>query len=68
MSSVSFIELATITYVLTDDWYQKEGKNFLRETVGQKPVFSNSEVITLLLLMDFGMVHMGRKSSLQMTR
>ena len=53
MSSVSFIELATITYVLTDDWYQKEGKNFLRETVGQKPVFSNSEVITLLLLMDF---------------
>jgi len=53
MKSVSFEELATITYVLTDDWYQKEGKNLVRETVGQKPVFSNSEVLTLLLLMDF---------------
>ena len=50
MKSVSFEELATITYVLTDDWYQKEGKNLVRETVGQKPVFSNSEVLTLLLL------------------
>ena len=52
MKSVSFEELATITYVLTDDWYQKEGKNLVRETVGQKPVFSNSEVLTLLLLME----------------
>lgn len=53
MKSVSFVEIATITYVLTDDWYQTEGKKLLRETAGQKPVFSNSEIITLLLLMDF---------------
>jgi len=53
MKSVSFEELATITYILTDDWYQRGGKNLVRETVGQKLVFSNSAVLTLLLLMDF---------------
>lgn len=53
MNSVTFEELATITFVLTDDWCQVEGKKLLKETVGRKAVFSNSEVITLLLLMDF---------------
>ena len=49
MKSVSFEELATIMYVLTDDWYQKEDKNLVRETVGQKPVSINSKVLILLL-------------------
>jgi len=53
MNSVPFEEIATITYVLTDDWYQAEGKKRLRETAGTKPTFSNSEILTLLLLMDF---------------
>lgn len=50
---ISFVELATITYTLIDDWYQERGKELLKGKPGRKPVFSDSEVITLLLLMDF---------------
>lgn len=53
MSSISFEELATIIFVLVDDWYQIEGVKHLQGKVGRKPVFSDSEVITLLLLMDY---------------
>ncbi|MCB0046476.1 MAG: hypothetical protein KDD92_13695 [Caldilineaceae bacterium] len=53
MSSISFEELATIIFILVDDWYQIEGVKHLQGKVGRKPVFSDSEVITLLLLMDY---------------
>jgi hypothetical protein len=45
--------LLTIMYVLVDDWYQAKGHKLLKGKPGAKPVFSDSEVITLMLAMDF---------------
>jgi len=47
--SVDIETLATIIYVLVDDWF-KENKCV---RVGRKPEFSDSEVVTLVLLMDY---------------
>lgn len=53
MTSISLIELATVVYVVVDDWYKEHGVKQLKGKVGKKPVFSDSEVLTLLLLMDY---------------
>lgn len=51
--TISFETLLTTIYVLVDDWYQHSGRRLLKGKRGAKPVFSDSEVITLLLAMDF---------------
>lgn len=53
MTSISFIDLATVVFVLVDDWYQEQGVRLLKGKRGRKPRFSDSEVITLILLMDY---------------
>jgi hypothetical protein len=53
MTSISIVELLTTIYVLVDDWYQTEGIQLLKGKRGAKPQFSDSEVITLVLAMDF---------------
>lgn len=53
MNSIPLDDLLTIMYVLIDDWYQQYGRRFLHGKPGVKPTFSDSEVITLLLAMDF---------------
>ena len=45
--------LLTVILVLVDDWYQTQGHRLLKGKRGAKPVFSDSEVLTLLLAMDF---------------
>ena len=45
--------LCTIIFVLVDDWYQEYGVHLLKGKRGAKPEFSDSEVITLMLMMDF---------------
>lgn len=50
---ISFDELATFVFVLVDDWYQSVAPYYFKGKRGSKPQFSDSEVITLLLLMDF---------------
>jgi len=45
--------LFTIIFVLVDDWYQQYGVHLLKGKRGAKPHFSDSEVITLLLAMDY---------------
>jgi len=45
--------LMTIILVLVDDWYQQYGVGLLKGKRGAKPCFSDSEVITLLLAMDY---------------
>lgn len=45
--------LLTIILVLVDDWYQQAGIRLLKGKRGAKPRFSDSEVITLLLAMDY---------------
>lgn len=53
MTSISIPELLTIIYVLVDDWYQLHGVNLLKGKAGQKPTFSDSEVMTLMLAHDY---------------
>lgn len=50
---ISFDELATTVFVVVDDWYQSVAPYYFKGKRGSKPRFSDSEVITLLLLMDF---------------
>lgn len=53
MTSISITELLTIIFVLVDDWYQVHGYKMLSGKVGKKPVFKDSEVISLVLAHDF---------------
>jgi hypothetical protein len=53
MTSITIPDLLTIIYVLVDDWYQQEGKKLLKGKAGQKPSFTDSEVITLVLAQDY---------------
>ena len=53
MTSITGIDLLTIIFVLVDDWYQAQGVLYLKVKHGAKPEFNDSEVITLLLAMDF---------------
>ena len=53
MTSIPMIDLFTIIFVLVDDWYQTEGLKLLNGKPGVKPVFTDSEVMTLMLAHDF---------------
>src|SRR2546423_541112 len=53
MQSIDFPTLLTIMYTLVDDWYKENAPRLLKGKVGAKPVFSDSELITLLLAQDF---------------
>ena len=53
MTSISITELLTTIFVLVDDWYQVHGYKLLNGKVGKKPVFKDSEVISLVLAHDF---------------
>jgi len=49
MTSITFSDLLTIIYILVDDWYQDYGEKYCQRKVGRKPVFTDSEVMTLML-------------------
>jgi len=53
MTSITVTELLTVIFVLVDDWYQTQGVQYLKGKPGPKPEFSDSEVITLVLVMDY---------------
>ena len=53
MPSITFPDLMTTIYALTDDWYKAYGVHLLNGKPGCKPEFSDSEVLTLLLAMDY---------------
>jgi hypothetical protein len=40
-------------YILVDDWYKEFAPRLLKGKVGAKPLFSDAEVITLMLAQDF---------------
>ncbi len=48
---ISFDNLATIVFVLVDDWICTLSQS--KSARGRKPVMSDSEIITLILVMDF---------------
>ena len=51
--SISIEELLLVVFCLVDDWYQRKGAHLLGRTVGAKPTFSDSEMLTLMLAIDF---------------
>lgn len=53
MATISIEDLFLVTLVLVDDWYESKGKYILNRTVGVKPTFSDSEMLTLMLAIDF---------------
>ena len=53
MTSITASDLLTIIFVLVDDWYQAHGVQYLKGKPGAKPEFSDSEVMTILMAMDF---------------
>lgn len=50
--SISTAELMLVIYCLVDDWYQSKGAALLGRTIGKKPAFSDSEMLTLMLIID----------------
>lgn len=53
MNSIDFETLVTVIFVLVDDWYQLEGKILRGNLPGARPVMSDSEILTLALVMDY---------------
>src|SRR5512147_582480 len=53
MATISIEDLFLVTLVVVDDWYQQTGQYLLQRTVGSKPVLSDSEMLTLMLAIDF---------------
>lgn len=53
MATISIEELFLITYVLVDSWYQQKGKYLWGRRAGTKATFSDSEMLTLMLAIDF---------------
>lgn len=53
MNMIDAPTLLTILYVLVDDWYQQQGHRLVPRLPGPAPAFSDSEVLTLLLAMDY---------------
>jgi hypothetical protein len=50
---ISIELLFLVTDVLVDDWYQRKGHSLMNRTVGDTPTFSESEMLTLMLAIDF---------------
>ena len=50
--SITFEDVATVVHVWVDDGYQAHGLGWRQGQAGAKPLFSDSEVITRLRLMD----------------
>lgn len=53
MTSIDMVSLLTIIFVLVDEWYQRIGQTLLTGKPGVKPAFSDSEMLTLMLVHDF---------------
>ena len=53
MNSIDFESLLVIVFVLVDDWYKSSKKLLKSKSAGVKPEMSNSEIMTLALMMDY---------------
>jgi len=53
MKSIPISEILLYVFVLVDDWYQEHAGAFRQGKPGQKPEFRDSEVMTIMLAMDF---------------
>lgn len=53
MNSIDFESLIITVFILVDDWYQAQGKTLKGQVPGAKPEMSDSEIMTLALIMDY---------------
>ena len=53
MNMIDAPTLLTIIFVLVDDWYQEHGHKFVPPKPGPQPSFSESEMLSYLLAMDY---------------
>ena len=53
MNMIDAPTLLTIIYVVVDDWYQQQGYRFVPALPGTSVVFSDSEMLCLLVAMDY---------------
>lgn len=53
MRSIPISEILLYIFVLVDDWYQEYAGFYRKGKPGQKPEFRDSEVMTIMLAMDF---------------
>ena len=53
MTSIDMVSILTTIFVLVDEWYKRSGQALLKGKAGAKPVFSDSEMLTLMLAHDF---------------
>ena len=53
MNSITISDIMTIIFVLIDDWYQANATDFRKGRPGQRPEFSDSEMMTVMVTMDF---------------
>src|SRR5262249_10898096 len=51
--TISIEDLLLVVFVIVDDWFRKKGKPLLHRPVGAKPAFSDAEMLTLMLSIDF---------------
>jgi len=51
--SITIEELFIVTFTLIDDWCQQKGKYLLKRIAGVNPKFSDSELLTLMVAIDF---------------
>jgi hypothetical protein len=58
---LDFVTFATIIFVIVDDWLKLYAHYYLSGKVGQKPIFTDSEVLTLMLLQEFMPFHSERR-------
>jgi len=51
-TTIDMETLITVVFVIVDDWYQQQGVKLLKGKRGRKAIFTDSELITLVLCMD----------------
>lgn len=51
-TTIDMETLITIIFIIVDDWYQEKGVKLVTGKQGCKPIFSDSELMTLVLCMD----------------
>jgi len=53
MNSIPISDIMLILFVLIDDWYQAKASAFRKGQPGQRPEFSDSEMMTVMIAIDF---------------
>ena len=53
MTMVDGETLLTVVFVLVDDWFEEHGHRLVPSMPGPAPTFSDSEMLTLLVAMDY---------------